>query len=312
LEDQLRTATDDLRDRETRLATEQKRVADLQGRLEAQRGRLETLEKERLDLESQLVARNAELHEAEKTRDDLLLKSQRAGSGAEERKQIQALEQECAALRSQLSQVQGELNQLREEKNARIAQLEEEVRAAQSAGSANATQIPQTLWNRLAAANLAAAESLPTPQSLQRVVEALIETAGFVCEFDKLMRKFLAKYTRRRKELELAWQAYTRGDNIQQLLVKVLSPGMGLTTIQGLRGKLKICLRWTQANMTSCDATLESLTDVLRDQLRAFVREKGNKATVDEFLEKSGHDHFQSQMAELQSKKLEDVFSLGV
>lgn len=311
LEDQLRAVRDDLRDRENRLKTEQDRVADLQGRMESQRNRLDALEKERADLDSQLIARSAELHESEKAREDALLQSQRT-SGGEERRRIQSLEQECAQLRAQLNDAQSGAERLREEKNARIEQLEQDVRTAQTTGAQSSAQLPEALWNRLVAAGLAASGSLPTPQSLQRVVEALIETAGFIIEFDKMMKVFLTRYARRRKDLNLAWQGYTSGDSIQQVLQKVLSPGLGITTIQGLRGKLRICNRWVQANMASCDATLESLCDVLRDQLRLFGREQGNKATVGEFLEQGGHDKFQVQIGDLQSKKLEDVFSLGV
>ena len=311
LEFKLQTAMADLRDREERLGLELARIKDLDARVKEQHARLTTIETERANLESQLIARNTELHAAELDKESLTLQAQRSAAAAESRKELQALEQDNAQLRQQLTAARAETEQLRVEKGKRLNELEEELRKSKVAGSSSSEASLAPLWTRLATARLAPGGVPPTPQAGQRLADAFVDMATFVTDLDDALRRLLPKYTKRVKPLSMVWQGYAAGESFQQVIFKLLDPAGGASLSGILRMKLKVCAKWANATLIGSDAALEFIESELRNRLQEFNRGRGNRASVADFLAGSGHEEFQSRMAQLHSEKVAELFQSG-
>jgi uncharacterized protein YukE len=143
------------------------------------------------------------------------------------------------------------------------------------------------------------------------LADAFVDMATFVSDLDEALRRLLPKYTKRVKPLSMVWQGYAAGESFQQVIAKLLDPAGGASLSGILRMKLKVCAKWANATLIGSDAALEFIESELRNRLQEFNRGRGNRASVADFLAGSGHEEFQSRMAQLHSEKVAELFQSG-
>ncbi len=300
----------DLDHRTAQLEAEQARGQDLQLLNEEQRARLDSLQKQIGDIEAQLVAKNAELHKAHVEHDKELLEAQRAGLQQDDRSKLDRLQASKRELSREVEAIRSEMDQLRSDKDAQIAHLNDEIASARSQ-TGDAEVIPfAELWARLAAVKppLVDGKVQPTEQCAQRLVDAFVELVRFVDDFDKLIRPFLSKYTKHHQPVKVPWDVYARRDDtlktIQQTLDVVRGKPIGVVKIR-LRG----LYAWTEAAMIACDAAIESLASELHPFLMGpHGAGSDPNRTIRDFLRGDGHELFLQHVRELRGTKLAEAF----
>ncbi|MGB2985193.1 MAG: hypothetical protein WBE26_04865, partial [Phycisphaerae bacterium] len=260
LEDTCKTNKADFDRQGKQLEAEQTRGHELELINQEQRARLERLQKDQRDLEAQLVARNEELHKAHVENEQLLLKVQREELGRNDHSGVERLEAAKHELGKEVKALRTEMEQLRADKDAEIARLNDEL-ANHRAPKADATDIPFTaLWGRLASSKppLADGRVQPNEQCAQRMVDGFIELVRFVDDFDRFIHPFLSKYTKKYPPIKVPWEVYAKRDTtrktVEQTLVVVGGKPIGVVKVR-LRG----LYAWTHAAMLGCDAAIESV-----------------------------------------------------
>lgn len=310
LQDQRAAVKADLDHRTAQLEAEQTRAHELQSINKEQQARLASLQKQVADLEAQVVARNAELHKAHAEHDKLLLKAQRAELEKDDRSKLDRMETSKREVAKDLGALRTEMEQLRADKDAQIAQLNEELAAARSEGVSTA-EIPfEDLWARLASVKPALVEGhvKPTEQGAQRLVDALVELVRFVDDFDKLIRPFLSKYTKHHQPVKVPWEVYAKRDDTLKTIQQTLAP-VGGKPIGVVKIRLRGLYAWTEAAMIACDAAIENVAAELQEFL---LGARGSGAdpsrTIKDFVRDDGHELFLQHIREFRGQKLEEAF----
>lgn len=313
-EDLLRVARADLSHREKQLELEQVRVKEFQKIADDQRARSDALKKQVADLEAQLVARNNDLHQAESLAETLQLKLQRAELAAGDMSALDSRDEANRKLAAQLDATRAEMAQLRADKDAEIERLKTQVSETAAQGAGGADAMLRSLWERLAKPKppLAEGHLTPTVQSAERLVDAFIELARFVHDFDQSMRPFLSEYTKHHPSVKVPWSVYAERDDFYEIIQQTVSPKTG-KHVGAIRMKLKLCRAWAFAAMVGGDSAVRSIASELGNHLRG---EHGIAADpnfkIRDYLKNDGPELFQDHMLKLRSEKLAEVYGHGV
>lgn len=315
LKDKLATAKADLAHQASQLAAEQTRGHEIKLVADEQRDRLEASRKKIQELEAQLDARNAELHKAQMENDNLLLQVQRAEGQARDQSKTERLEEGHRELRAQVESLERQLEDLRTDKDAEIARLNEELAAAREAESGTAAIVFLPLWERLVSADPALVEgpSPPNAKAAERLFDSYVELVRFVDDFDQLIRPFLTKYTRDHPQVKVPWDVYARRDGARATVQQIITP-VGGKPPGILRVKLRGLYKWIEAAMIGCDAALESIAS----ELYTFAMSNephgagsDPNRSVKEFLRENGPDLFLQHIRVLRGSKIAEVFGRG-
>jgi hypothetical protein len=313
LDDSLAATKADLAHRAKQLEAEQQRSQELERILADQRARLQTAQKQVVELEAQLVAKNQQLYQAENRVEELNLKLQRAEVRAGDTSRLDALEDGRRELIVQLEDLRQAHERLRIDKDGIIEQLKADLAAARSESGAGGGEALAALWDRLARNKppLAPGGLHPPLQAAERLVDAFIELARFVHDFDQAMRPFLASFIRHDSVLARPWDVYARSPGLLDMVREVIDVEHGKPA-----GVLKMRLlglrRWTVAAIIGSDTAIESIADELEQHLRGAVgMESDPNRKLREYLREDGHHLFHQHIRELRSQKLADAYSHG-
>ena len=243
----------------------------------------------------------------------MLLKLQRAEVAGGDESGIVRLEKSNRDLMCELEDLGKEKEQLRGDKDSEIARLTDELAGCRSA-KADSAGIPfSDLWERLAREKppLVAGGALPTKQTAERMVATFIELVRFVDDFDKLIRPFLAKYTKHNPTVKVPWNVYAKRDDARRTIEQVLAP-VGGKPVGVVKNRVRGLYRWTEGAMIACDASIESIASELHTFLMGPVGAGSEpNRTIKEFLRGDGHELFLQHIRELRGLKLADAFGRG-
>ena len=314
LDDALKTSRADLARSSTQLEAEQTRGRELQEIIDDQSVRLKTLQDDQSNMEAEVVAKNAALHKLEVAKDELTLRVQRAEIAGKDTSKADAIELGKRDLTRQVEELKEQMEQFRQEKDADLEKLKEELRGSKASASDGGDALLAGLWERLANANPSLGEGhvTPTTQSVERLVDAFIELVRFVHDFDQSMRVFLTRYTHYQATVRVPWEAYARGDDLLTVARRTVAPKGG-RPVGILKMRLRLLYSWTEAAMIGSDSAIESIASELEAYLRGpDVLGSDPKKTVREFIHPlDGPEKFIQQMRELRSTKLADAFGRG-
>ncbi len=314
LEDEARVIRADAAHREKQLEAEQARAGELQKVHDTQRARLEAVQKELGDLEAQLVARNNDLHKAESEKEQLLLKLQRTEQAAGDRSGLESRDEANRKLQEEAARLEGERDQLRKDKDDEIASLKAELQQVGAGRGAGTDEMLLKLWERLATTKPPLGEGgiQPNVQAAERLVDAFIEMARYVHEFDQSIRPFLTEYTRHNPSVKVPWGVYADREDFQEIIRQTLAIKGG-KHVGGLRMKLRLCRAWAFSAMVASDGVIKSIASELQEHLRG---EQGMGADrnlkIVDYLRNDGPDLFMDHMLKLRSEKLAEVYGHGV
>ena len=310
--DKLATAKADLDHGAAKLEAEQTRGHELQLVMDEQRDRLESARKRIEEIEAQLDARNAEVHKCQMENENLLLQVQRAEGQIQDHSKVDRLEESRRDLASENEALRGQLEQLRADKDAEIARLNEEVATARDGASQDAGITFGPIWERLASADppLVEGHVPPNAQAAARLVDSYIELVRFVDDFDQLIRPFLTKYTRDHPPVKVPWDVYARRDGARQTVQQIITP-VGGKPAGILRVKLRGLYKWIEAAMIGCDVAIESIeselqTFAMHDEPYGAGTDPNRK--IKEFLRESGPGLFLQRIRQVRGEKIESVF----
>ena len=312
-DDALAAAKADLEHRAKQLDAEQQRSKELERIAGDQRTRLQAAQTQVGELEQQVTAKTAQLYEAENQVEALRLKLQRADLAGRDTTRVDTLEDARRGLGVQLEQARAELERVRTEKDAAIEQLKTELGTSRGASGAGGDAVLAGLWDRLALAKppLAPGGCHPSVKAAERLVDALVELARFVHDFDQSIRPFLNSFTRYNPTLARPWDVYARSPGLEETVREVIDAERGKPA-----GVLKMRLlglkRWTLAALIGCDTTLESIAGELEQHLRGQVgMEADPNRRVKDYLRDDGNQLFHEHMRGLRGQKLADVYAHG-
>lgn len=314
LDDQLRTVQADLAHRQKQLDAEIARGRELEAVCTSQRARLTAMEAQTSRLEAELVNRNQDLHRAESERESLQLKLQRAQLASGDTRRLEALEDEKRQLAAQVEASRVEMEQLRKDKNGEIERLTADLARTQGRSSQNADVLLASLWQRLASTKpplVTDGHLQPTVQAAERLVDTLVEMAGFVHKLDQDMRPNLDGFTQPDTELRRLWSVYKEQCDVLQTIRQTIAPVQG-KHVGALKMQLKVCRNWVFAALVSCDSTIEWIADELRSHmLGPFGAGSNPKCTLKDYVKMSGPEAFLEHMRKLRSQKLAEVYGRG-
>ena len=313
--DRLATAKADLDHGAAKLEAEQTRGHELQLVMDEQRDRLEAARKKVEEIEAQLDARNAELHKCQMENESLLLQVQRAEGQIQDHSKVDRLEESQRGLATENETLRSQLEQLRVDKDAEIARLNEELATAHGGASKEAEITFAPLWERLASADppLVEGHVQPNAQAAARLVDSYIELVRFVDDFDQLIRPFLTKYTRDHPPVKVPWDVYARRGGARQTVQQIITP-VGGKPAGILRVKLRGLYKWIEAAMIGCDVAIESIESELQsfamhDEPYGAGSDPNRK--IKEFLRESGPGLFLQSIRKVRGEKIETVFGRG-
>lgn len=313
LDDALAATKADLALRAKQLEAEQQRSQEMERILGEQRTRLQASQKELGELEAQLIARGKQLHDAENQVEQLNVRLQRAELKAGDSARVDALEEGKRGLSVQVEQLRKELDRLRAEKDAAIEKLKAEALSARASSGAGGDALLVSLWERLAQAKppLAPGGVHPNEATAQRLVDALIELARFVNDFDQTLRPFLTSFVRHIPTLARPWDAYVRSPGLHDVVREIIDIERGKPA-----GVLKMRLlglqRWALAAIISSDTAIESIAHELEQHLRGPVgMESDPNRRLRDYIRDDGHHLFHQQMRELRNQKLAEAYTHG-
>ena len=305
----------DLDHHSAQLEAEQTRSHELDLLNKEQRSRLDAMKKQLGDIEAQLVTRNAELHKAHAENDKLLLQLQRTDLERERDGRSATARAETAGrgLSKEVKDIRAELEQLRADKDAEITRLTDELAKAQAA-EVQAADIPLArLWRQLSSAKppLVDGQAQPNEQCALRLVDGFVELVRFVDDFDRLIRPFLAKYTKQHQPIRVSWDVYAKRDDtrktVQQTLATVRGKPVGV-----LKVRLRGLYTFANAGMIANDVTIESIASELHSFLMGPVGAGSDpNRTIKEFLRDDGNELFLQHMRELRTAKLAETLGRG-
>ncbi len=205
------------------------------------------------------------------------------------------------------------MERLRTDKDARIEQLEEQLRHSQSGAGASADALLAALWRRLASAKPALADGhvQPTVQAAERLVDALIELVRFADDFDKGMRVFVGNYTKHHPSVKVPWDVYAKRDDVYKTAQQTVAP-QGGKPVGLLKMRLRFLYSWTQASMIGCDSAIESIASELYTHLMGPVGAGSDpNRKIKDYLRGDGHELFVQHIRELRGQKLAEFFGRG-
>jgi hypothetical protein len=311
LEDGLAAAEADLARRAKQVEAEQQRSGELERIVNDQRARLQSVQKEVAELEEQLIAKNRQLHETANQIEALSVKAQRAEHKAGDTSRIEALEDEKRMLGIQIEEFRDELDRVRADKDKEIEELKSSVSAARPVAIEASGAVLVGLWERLARGKpvLVQGGVKPTPQAAERLIDAFLEMARFVSDFDQGLRPFLGSFIKHNQALARPWDVYARSPALQDVVREVIDVEHGKPA-----GVLKMRLlglqRWTLAAIIGGDTAIECIANELETQLRgsAGLATDPNRKIRD-YLRDDGHHLFQEKVRELRSQKLAEAYT---
>jgi hypothetical protein len=313
LDDALAAAGADLALRCKQLEAEQQRSQEMERILGEQRNRLQASQKELGELEAQLVARNKQVHDAENQVEQLSVKLQRAELKAGDSSRVNALEEGKRGLAVQVEQLRKELDQLRADKDAAIEKLKAEAASARASSGTGGDALLSALWERLAQAKppLAPGGIHPNDAAAQRLMDAFVELARFVNDFDQALRPFLTTFIKHIPALARAWDAYVRSPGLHDVVREIIDVEHGKPA-----GVLKMRLlglqRWAIASIIGSDTAIESIAHELEQHLRGSVgMETDPNRRLRDYIRDDGHHLFHQQMRELRNQKLAEAYTHG-
>ena len=313
LDDALAAAKADLALRAKQLEAEQQRSQEMERILGEQRTRLQTSQKELGELEAQLVARNKQLHDAENQVEQLSVKLQRVELKAGDSSRVNTLEEDKRGLSVQVEQLRKELDQLRTDKDAVIEKLKTDEGTARASAGSGGDALLLALWDRLAQTKppLAPGGVHPNERAAERLVDALIELARFVNDFDQVLRPFLSSFIRHSPTLARPWDAYARSPDLHEVIREIIDVEHGKPA-----GVLKMRLlglqRWALAAIIGSDTAIESIAHELEQHLRGSVGMQSDpNRKLRDYIRDDGHHLFHEQMRELRNQKLAEAYTHG-
>lgn len=313
LDDALAATRADLAHRQTQLAAEQQRSAELERIVNDQRTRLQTAQRQVAELEGQLTAKIERLYEVENQVEQLTLQLQRAQLKAGDTARVDTLEEGRRELNATVEELRAALEQSRQDKDAAIERLQAELAAARASTSGGGEVVLAALWERLARARppLAPGGLKPPQAAAERLVDAFAELARFAHDFDQGVRPFLGSFIRHHGPLARPWDVYARSPGLHDVIREVIDAEHGKPA-----GVLKMRLlglqRWTMAALMGTDASIESIAGELEQQLRSEVG-MGNDPNrkLRDYLRDDGHHLFQQHIRELRAHKLAEAYTHG-
>ncbi len=313
VEDRLRTREADLAVATKQLDAERIRAGELQEVIDDQSARLKSAKSEVEQLEAQLVARNAQIHKAEIRCEELELNAQRAELALSDSSRLDGLEDSKRGLIAQTEELQAQMEQLRTDKDAEIARIQEELAAAKSTAGESADALLNELWQRMASAKPPLAEGYiqPNKQAAQRLVDAFVELVRFVDDFDKSMRIFLSRYCHHHPSVKVPWEAYAKGDDLYEFARRTVS-AKGGRPVGPLKMRLRLLYAWTYAGMVGCDAAVESIGSELQSHMIGSVGAGSDpNRKIRDYLRDDGHLLFLQHIRELRSLRLAETYGRG-
>ena len=210
------------------------------------------------------------------------------------------------------------MEQLRVDKDAEIEKLASARDTARGEADRSADALLADLWDRLASVKppLAPGGQQPNVQAVERLVDAFVEFAKFVQEFDQSMRPFLTRYTRDEApnvpSVRRPWEVYAGRDDLWEVIAQTIA-AKGGKHVGALRMKLRLCREWALAALVGSDATVEFIGSELQAHLQTdecAMRSDPN-IRVRDYLRQSGPDIFQARMRQLRSRKVAESYTGG-
>lgn len=313
IQDELALARADLVRTQKQLEAEQSRAAELQRVAESSRSRGQASDKELAALEAKIVELNGALHQAEVKNEQLTLALQRAELHGGDTSKTDALQDRLIALQKNLEREQAEREQLRKDKDERIAQFEAQLKSALAQQGGGEEKALKALWERLGRSKPALVDGHLTPnvQSFERLVDAFQEFVRFVDDFDKGMGVFLGRYTKYHASVKVPWEAYTKSDDITTMVQRMLAP-QGGRPVGPVKMRLRLLYSWVHAAMVGCDSALESLESELNAHLMGPLGAGGDaNRKVRDYVKAEGPELFAQHIRELRSMRLAETYGRG-
>lgn len=290
------------------------RAKELQRILDDQRARMETTQREFDRVEAELVQRNSELHRVEVQNEQLTVQLQRAQLAGGQTGRLNELEERIHNLTQHVKVLEAEKEQLRNEKNAEIRRLEDQLASAGAGGggSGGGEAMLVELWERLIKAQLARGPVAPNMPAAERVFDSVIEFTKFANDFDKNVRPFLASYTKFNPTVKRPWEVYTKNPELVQVVKETLAVPNG-KPVGVLRVRLRGLMTWTMAGIIASDSALESIGDELREYLQGAAGMGADpNLRIKDFIKQDGHLSFNDRIRELRSQRLAEAYGHGV
>jgi hypothetical protein len=311
LQDELAAAQADLARRAKQVEAEQQRSGELERIVNDQRVRLQSAQKDVGELEEQLVAKNRLQHATENQIEALTLRAERAERKSGDTSGVESLEDDKRTLAVQVDQLRSDLERLRGDKDREIEEVKSAAELARPEAAEASGAVLGALWQRLARGKpvLVQGGARPTPQAAERLIDAFLEMARFVSDFDQGLRPFLGSFIKHNQALARPWDVYARSPALQDVVREVIDVEHGKPA-----GVLKMRLlglqRWTLAAIIGADTAIECIANELETQLRgsAGLAADPNRKVRD-YLREDGHHKFQEKVRELRGQKLAEAYT---
>lgn len=313
VEDRLRVVDSELRDKSAQLTSKIQHEADLEEVIHDHQSRNNSLKEKIAQLDAELVARNSELHKAEVRIEGLQLKGQRADLVSSDTSKVDTLEQARIGLGKELETIRGDMDQLRSDKDAEIAALQQKLAGTEASSAEGGEEVLRELWERLAKAtpSLAEGNSHPNLQAAHRLADATVELAKFVDDFDKNMRVFIDRYTKPVDSVKVPWQAYANGGELIDFCRRTVA-AQGGRPVGPLKMRLRLFYSWMYAAMIGCDAAIESIESELQQHLLGPDGTGANpNATIRDYIRSDGPPKFAEQMKRIRGQRLAETYGRG-
>lgn len=313
IEDRLRVVNSELRDKDTQLTSKIQHETELEEVIQGHRTRNDSHKEKIAQLDAELVARNSELHQAEVKIEELQLMGQRSDLASSDTSKVDSLEQSRIELGKELDKIRGDMAQLRSDKEAEIAGLQQKLASTQASSSEGGDEMLRELWERLAKAqpSLAEGNSHPNLQAAHRLADATVELAKFVDDFDKSMRVFIDRYTNPVDSVKVPWQAYAKGGELIDFCRRTVA-AQGGRPVGPLKMRLRLFYSWMNAAMIGCDAAIESIDYELQQHLLGPDGAGANpNATIRDYIRGDGPPKFAEQMKRIRGQRLAETYGRG-
>ena len=311
LQDTLAQAKADTAHHTKQLEAEQSRNDELQKIIEEQRSRLEGLNKSFAELEADLVAKNSRIHQVEVENEDLKLQLQRSELAQKDTSRADRLEDAKRDLSGRAESLSADLEQLRADKDAEIAEIKSRLLAAKKSAAGAGDVALETLWQRLATAKPAFVEGhiAPTPQAAERLFDAFMALASFADNLDQDLRPFLDRYTKYNETVRRPWSAYQRLEQLHDAIRSTIEV-KGHKPVDVLKMRLANLKAWSVAALLAGDRALEGLGSELEEHMMGPAGVGSNpQCKVREYIKGEGHLLFGQRVLEVRSQTLSEAYA---